>query len=206
MLWGFYAYGGDWNRYDGTDNNFLNNGLISPDRKPNPHMYEVGHIQQSIWVTPVDLANGKINVYNENFFRDLSSYYAEWQLVADGEVLQTGIIQDIQVAPQQTKQIQLSYNTNEICPNKELLLNIAFKLKKAETLLPAGHIVAKNQLAIRPYQAPKLDIQNRQRSNLATVIPTIKDNDNFYLIVEGENFRLDFFKKDGFRQFYFSLF
>ena len=79
---------------------------------------------------------------------------------------------------EETKQIQLSYNTNEICPNKELLLNIAFKLKKAETLLPAGHIVAKNQLAIRPYQAPKLDIQNRQRSNLATIIPTIKDNDN----------------------------
>ena len=194
----FYAYGGDWNRYDGTDNNFLNNGLISPDRKPNPHMYEVGHIHQSIWVTPSDLANGKVNIYNENFFRDLSNYYAEWQLLVNGEVLQTGIIQDIQVAPQQTKQIQLDYNTNGICSNKELLLNIAFKLKKAETLLPAGHVVAKNQLTIRPYQASTLDLQNKQKTNIATVIPTIKDNDLFYLIIEGENFRLDFNKKDGF--------
>ena len=42
-------YGGDFNRYDASDNNFLDNGLISPDRKPNPHMHEVGHIYQSIW-------------------------------------------------------------------------------------------------------------------------------------------------------------
>ena len=38
-----YAYGGDFNRFDASDNNFCDNGLISPDRVPNPHMYEVGH-------------------------------------------------------------------------------------------------------------------------------------------------------------------
>ena len=65
-------------------------------------------------------------------------------------------------------------------------------------LLPAGHVVAKNQITIRPYQASTLDIQNKQKTNIATVIPTIKDNDLFYLIIEGENFRLDFNKKDGF--------
>ena len=36
-----YAYGGDYNRYDASDKNFNCNGLISPDRVPNPHMYEV---------------------------------------------------------------------------------------------------------------------------------------------------------------------
>ena len=194
----FYAYGGDWNRYDGSDNNFMNNGLISPDRKPNPHMYEVGYIQQSIWATPVDLVNGVINVYNENFFRDLSSYYAEWSLVANGEIVQTGLLQDLNVNPQQTKQIKLNYTIDGICPEKELLLNIAFKLKKAETLLPAGHVVAKNQLTVRPYKAPKLEIANKQQTNIAVVPPTIKDNDRYYLIVEGEDFRLDFERADGF--------
>lgn len=194
----FYAYGGDWNRYDGSDNNFMDNGLISPDRKPNPHMYEVGYIQQSIWATPVDLVNGVINVYNENFFRDLSSYYAEWSLVANGEVVQTGLLQDLNVNPQQTKQVKLNYTIDGICPEKELLLNIAFKLKKAETLLPAGHVVAKNQLTVRPYKAPKLEIANKQQINIAVVPPTIKDNDRYYLIVEGEDFRLDFERADGF--------
>ena len=194
----FYAYGGDWNRYDASDNNFMDNGLISPDRKPNPHMHEVGHIYQSIWVTPSDLANGVVNVYNENFFRNLDGYYAEWELLANGEVVQTGMIKDLEVAPQQTKSIKLNYSTDGICKCKELLLNVAFKLKKAETLLPAGYTVAKNQLTIRPYSAPKLDLQNVHQVNIATVIPTIKDNDINYLIVEGENFRIDFDKHDGF--------
>ena len=194
----FYAYGGDWNKYDASDNNFMDNGLISPDRKPNPHMHEVGHIYQSIWVTPSDLANGVVNVYNENFFRNLDGYYAEWELLANGEVVQTGMVKDLEVAPQQTKSIKLNYSTEGICKCKELLLNVAFKLKKAETLLPAGYTVAKNQLTIRPYNAPKLDLQNVHQVNIETVIPTIKDNDINYLIVEGENFRMDFNKHDGF--------
>ena len=194
----FYAYGGDWNKYDASDNNFMDNGLISPDRKPNPHMHEVGHIYQSIWVTPSDLANGVVNVYNENFFRNMDSYYAEWELLADGDVLQTGMIKDLEVAPQQTKAVKLNYSTDGICKCKELLLNITFKLKNAEQLLPAGYTVAKNQLAIRPYEAKKLDIQNVTKTNIAPVLPTVKDNDQFYMIVAGENFRLDFDRNDGF--------
>lgn len=194
----FYAYGGDWNRYDASDNNFMDNGLISPDRKPNPHMYEVGHIYQSIWVTPSDLANGVVNVYNENFFRNLNNYYCEWELLANGEVLQTGMVKDLEVAPQQTRSVKLNYSTDGICKCKELLLNVAFKLKKAEPLLPAGFAVAKNQLVVRPYKAKELDIRNKQETNIATVAPTIKDNDVNYLIVEGEDFRIDFGKHDGF--------
>ena len=82
-----YGYGGDFNKYDASDNNFNNNGLISPDRRPNPHAHEVGYFYQSIWTTPADLAKGEIKVYNENFFRDLSAYYMEWQLLADAEVM-----------------------------------------------------------------------------------------------------------------------
>ena len=82
-----YAYGGDFNRFDASDNNFCDNGLISPDRVPNPHMYEVGHFYQNIWTTPADLSKGEVNVFNENFFRDLSAYYMEWQVQKDGKVM-----------------------------------------------------------------------------------------------------------------------
>ena len=194
----YYGYGGDFNRYDASDNNFLDNGLISPDRKPNPHMHEVGHIYQSIWVTPSDLASGVVNVYNENFFRDLSGYYAEWELLADGEVVQTGMVKDLEVAPQQTKSVKLNYTTDGICKCKELLLNVAFKLKKAETMLPAGYTVAKNQLVVRPYKAPELKLANVEKVNVATVTPVITENDYNYLIVTGENFRIEFNKHDGF--------
>jgi beta-galactosidase len=31
-----------------------------------------------------DAANGKIRVFNEYFFRDLSHLYLEWEMIADG--------------------------------------------------------------------------------------------------------------------------
>ena len=193
-----YGYGGDFNKYDASDNNFNDNGLISPDRRPNPHAHEVGYFYQSIWTTPGDLSKGEIKVYNEDFFRDLSAYYMEWQLLANGEVMQTGVVQDLNVAPQQTATLKLNLNTEKICPCKELLLNVTYKLKAAETLMPAGSTVAYDQLTIRPYTAKALELKNQKASNLDIVVPVIKDNDHNYLIVEGENFIIEFNKHNGY--------
>lgn len=144
-----YTYGGDFNLYDGSDNNFNCNGLISPDRVLNPHMYEVKKVYQSIWTTPVDLQQGLVNVYNENFFTDLSDYYMEWQILADGEPVLSGVVGDLEVGPQETKQIALNYQLPQT--TQELLLNVAYKLKKAKQLIPAGYVLAEDQLTIQPY-------------------------------------------------------
>ncbi|MDR2920027.1 MAG: DUF4981 domain-containing protein [Tannerella sp.] len=193
-----FGYGGDFNMYDPGDQNFCVNGLISPDRVPNPHMYEVGHIHQSIWTTPVDLEKGEVNIYNENFFIDLSGYYMEWQLLADGKVMRTGIVNDLKVAPQQTVKVKLDIRKESICEDKELLLNVAYRLKQAEPLLPAGFMVAKNQLAIRSYKAPELMICNATQANQVTNGPVIKDNDRNFLIIQGNEFVLNFNRQNGF--------
>ena len=193
-----YAYGGDFNDYDASDNNFCNNGLISPDRTPNPHAYEVAHFYQNIWTTPADLQKGEVKVFNENFFRDLSAYAMEWQLLADGEVIQSGVVSDLNVAPQQTAILKLNYDGTAVCPSKELLLNISYRLKNAETLMPAGHVVAKNQLTVRGYKAPALEVKNEVYSNIAEEVPVIKTNDANYLIVKGGNFLVEFNKNNGF--------
>ena len=198
----FYGYGGDFNRYDASDNNFQDNGLISPDRVPNPHAYEVGYIYQNIWVKPVDLQKGEIGIYNENFFRDLSDFYAEWQLLANGEVLQSGIINDLKVGPQQTVNQKLNYSLDNICPCKEVLLNVAFKLKNAETLLPAGHEVAHQQLTVREYKAPENLLTEKKIAHDYTSTPVVEDNDEYYLIVKGDNFHLDFARSNGYLSLY----
>ena len=198
----FYGYGGDFNRYDASDNNFQNNGLISPDRVPNPHAHEVGYIYQNIWVKPVDLQKGEISIYNENFFRDLSDFYAEWQLLANGEVLQSGIINDLKVGPQQTVNQKLNYTLDNICPCKEVLLNVAFKLKNTETLLPAGFAVAQQQLSVREYKAPENLLTEKKIAHDYTSAPVVEDNDSYYLIVKGENFHIDFERRSGYLSLY----
>ena len=191
-----YGYGGDFNRYDASDLNFCDNGLISPDRVPNPHMYEVGYFYQNIWTNPTDIKNGEISIFNEYFFRDLSAYYLEWQVLKGGEVMRSGRVEDLNVGPQQTAKIKLPIG--KTCQCTEWLLNVAYKLKNTEGLLPAGHTVAKQQLVLNPYKAPSMELKNQAKSNQDVVEPTVKDNDEQYLIVDGENFRIEFDKSNGY--------
>lgn len=191
-----YAYGGDFNRFDASDINFCNNGLISPDRIPNPHAYEVRHFYQNIWTTPANLKNGEINIFNEYFFRDLSAYYLEWEMLKDGKSVRCGRIDNLNVQPQQTAKIKL--NLGETDAEAEWLLNISYKLKNNEDLLPAGYTVAKEQLTLNPYKTPSMQLGNCELSNTETVAPEVQDNDRYYLIVSNDAFRVEFNKTNGY--------
>ncbi len=194
-----YAYGGDFNRFDGSDQNFCDNGLISPDRVPNPHMYEVGYFYQNIWTTlskKADNDDVEISIYNENFFRDLSAYYLEWEVLRAGKVMATGRVDDLNVAPQQTGKLTLALG--HYCKKNEALLNVVYKLKRNEGLLNGGHMVAKDQLVLTPYTAPSMELKNVTPVNVDVVVPTLKENEANYLIVMGENFRIEFNKRSGY--------
>lgn len=191
-----YAYGGDFNRFDASDINFCNNGLISPDRIPNPHAYEVRHFYQNIWTTPANLKNGEINIFNEYFFRDLSAYYLEWEMLKDGKSVRCGRIDNLNVQPQQTAKVKL--NLGETDAKAEWLLNISYKLKNNEDLLPARYTVAKEQLTLNPYKAPSMQLGNCELSNTETVAPEVQDNDRYYLIVSNDAFRVEFNRTNGY--------
>lgn len=195
-----YAYGGDFNRFDASDNNFCDNGLISPDRVPNPHMYEVGYFYQNIWTTSADLKAGELNVYNENFFRDLSAYALEWEVMKNGTVVRTGRVENLNVAPQQTAKIKL--DLGKTCACSEWLLNVRYVQKQREGLIPAGHIVAKDQLVLNEYKAPAMTLQNVTDMNIQTALPRIDDANSQCVMIEGENFNIQFAKADGFMDKY----
>lgn len=191
-----YAYGGDFNAFDASDNNFCDNGLISPDRKPNPHMYEVGYYYQNIWTTAGDLSKGEIKVYNENFFRDLSAYALEWELLKDGKAVRSGRIENLNVAPHKTETVRL--DLGKVCTCSEGLLNVKYIQKNREGLIPAGHVVAKAQLEVNPYKAPSMELKNVEQSNIAPVIPQVKNENYNRMVVEGEDFNIEFNKFNGY--------
>lgn len=195
-----YAYGGDFNRFDASDNNFCDNGLISPDRVPNPHMYEVGYFYQNIWTTAGDLSKGEVKVYNENFFRDLSAYRMEWELLKDGKPVRNGVVDRLEVAPQQTAAINLPIG--KVCNCGEWLLNVKYIQKNRENLVPAGHVVAKNQLVVKGYEAPAIKLENVAESNKSVVAPVVNDANVNCIEVTGETFNIQFDKKTGYMDSY----
>ena len=147
-----YCYGGDYNKYDPSDNNFNCNGILGPDRQMNPHAYEVAYQYQNIWTKMVNAETGEVSVHNENFFRDLSNYALAWSLEEDGVETQNGTIADLDVPAQQTRNFTIPYDKSKI-KGKEVFLNIDFRLKEAEPLLTAGQVMAYAQLPVVTKQA-----------------------------------------------------
>ena len=195
-----YGYDGDFEDYKTNDNNYSVKGLVSPDRRPNPHSYEVRYFYQNIWTTAGDLSKGEIKIYNENFFRDLSAYALEWELLKNGKVMRSGTVEHIECGPQQTVSLNLDWGKTE--GQGEWLLNVKYVQRDREGIIPPRHVVAKAQLALSPYTAPDLSLANDTPHYVQAVVPDVNDRNLAYLIVEGEDFRIRFNKQTGFMERY----
>ncbi|MEG0601769.1 MAG: glycoside hydrolase family 2 TIM barrel-domain containing protein [Mucinivorans sp.] len=176
-----YTYGGDYGRYTVDDYNFCSNGLVSPDRRPNPHAAEVAYIQQNIWATPVDLEKGIIEIYNENFFINLSNYAMTWELIHQGQVIERGVDENLSVQAQHRAKVVLPYTLPDNVAQGETLLNLSFTLKTADGLLPAGFQVAYEQMVIEPYKNFKNAVSPAK--GWLTIRPNTRA-----VMVEGEDF------------------
>lgn len=193
-----YQYGGDFNPYDPSDKNFCDNGLISPDRILNPHADEVGYFYQNIWATPVNLLKGEIAVYNENFFRDLSAYALHWVLLVNGEAVQTGTINELNIPAQKKVNMILPYDLSLAASQKEVVLNVYFKQKSQERLIEAGQTVAKAQMIIHEFESGIFTLANRSLSNQSVDIPSINNENKNTLRVRSESFAIDFNRENGY--------
>ncbi|MBA6153243.1 glycoside hydrolase family 2 TIM barrel-domain containing protein [Gelidibacter maritimus] len=183
-----FAYGGDFGP-EGTpsDNNFLNNGLVQPDRRPNPHIHEVAHIQQEIKFYENDLAKGVIDLKNWYFFRDLSNYKLNWEIIANGEVVESGTLETIDVAPQEKNAIKIPFNT-QLKTGVEYFLNVSASLKSDEPLLNAGYVVAYEQFKL---QEGKVQVPE------ATTASVSSKTQGDVITVTGDNFSIAFDQKVG---------
>ncbi len=191
-----YTYGGDYNSYDPSDNNFNCNGIIGPDRQLNPHAYEVAYQYQNIWAKAKgNLAETKtIEVYNENFFRDLSAYRLKWVVTVDGLPADFGLISDLDVKPQQTRTFEIPFKSELLeDDDTELMLNISFMLKNDEPLMKAGQEVAYNQLTIRPYKDKPFSLP----SATASKIKILDKKGTEDIIVSNDNFMVSFNRQTG---------
>ena len=148
-----YRYGGDYNDRDASDDSFCCNGVVAANRTPNPGAYEVKYQLRNIHTSAVDVRNGKVSVFNENFFIDLSKYYMEWSISADGRKVLSGRVENIDVEPQASGEVKLGYDAADIDALKadEIMLDVVYRLKSCDGLLEAGYDVAHDQIAIKSY-------------------------------------------------------
>jgi beta-galactosidase len=70
-------------------------------------------------------------------------------------------------------------------------------------LLPAGHPIAINQLAIKAYSPIEITLSNiKPDKNSAVVVPEIQNNNQKCTVIKGADFQIDFNKATGFIEKY----
>ena len=158
-----FTYGGDYGRYPASDYNFNCNGIIAPDRRLNPHAYEIQYWQQNVWIKYFDSVNGAFNVYNENFFKNIDDLNLTATIYANGVKLATVEIPETKgIAPQATKLIKsdaLKYAIGEAESKhgkEEITVNFAFASDGSQPLVDKGQVMARQQFIINDYKFDKV--------------------------------------------------
>lgn len=195
-----YAYGGDFGRFPASDNNFNCNGLVSPDRVPNPHAYEVQYYYQNIWTTLTDKNKGKVEIYNENFFEPISGITLYYVIEAEGEKVAEGTVDvsELKIKPQSRKSVTISAIAkalkNKKYAGKELVCNISYKLDSDTPLMKTGEIVAHDQFVLTDYQFVNTETLAAETADKAVEV----ENHSAYLVVKAKDINVTFDKGSGF--------
>ena len=193
-----FTYGGDYGRYPASDYNFNCNGIIAPNRRQNPHAYEIQYVLQNVWIKDFDAENGSFNVYNENFFKNIDDLNLTATLFANGEKLTTVAIPDTKgIAPQATKLVKSEALKSAIekaeaeHATEEITINFAFASDGSQPLVDKGQVMARQQIVLNGYEFDKVDAPANTGSKIEV------EETNSYVKVSAERMTVTIGKKTG---------
>lgn len=143
--------GYDFNSTSGVDygfqGNFLDNGIITPDRAWTAKLTEVKQVYQNVAFT--NLSNKTLTVKNKNCFTNLNVYDLVYQLLRDGRVVSEGKVEMPSVEPGATGTVSVPYNNALVTGDAEYLLNVSLCLKTANSWAQKGYDVANAQFSLQ---------------------------------------------------------
>ena len=176
----FYAYGGDYGENMPSDNSFLNNGIVFPDRSPQPALYEVKKAHEYINFKPQGInRHDELRILVENLydFTNLNRFDITAQIKADGKVLKTVTFSDLDVETHTGKLIRVSLKDIDYRENTEYFMILSATTKGAWGILPKGFEVAHEQIVLdKKYKANPVifktisDLNLEKDKNSITVI------------------------------------
>jgi beta-galactosidase len=175
----FWAYGGDFGDQP-NDGAFVTNGLVAADRKPHPHYFQVQKVYQYIdfkW----DKSNPeKLTILNRYDFTNTYEFDFEFEILVDGKISESGLINCPKILPGQSKEISIDLPTGINSKDGEVILNVYVKLKMATLWAETGFVIAKEQFGFKAFQP--------QEINATDEIPVVINNKSD-VVVEVQNFR-----------------
>lgn len=154
-----WSHGTDFKRgaaHEGESKHAASDGgvycLIFSDRSIQPEMHEVKKVQQYIGFKLLSAANAEVELENKYNFTNLNQFVGSWELLRNGEVVNSAAFAPIDVEPGDTAAGQLPLGALD--PGAEYLLNISYKLASDTLWAKAGHEVACEQFILQKATPP----------------------------------------------------
>ena len=184
----YWAIGGDFGDRP-TDYEFCINGLVAPDRKPNPHYYEAQKVHQNIDFKAIELQKGLFEITNRYHFTDLDAFNIHWAIQRDGETTQQGMLEGFSLAPGNSKQttIPLAKIKDQ---DAEYTINFWVTSGSVLNWAPKDFILAKEQFILQDYPYHKGFVSETNEK-----IDLEKSKEHF--LVKGQNFIVKFNRENG---------
>ena len=205
-----FTYGGDYGRYPASDYNFNCNGIIAPNRRLNPHAYEIQYYLQNVWIKNFDAANGAISIYNENFFRNIDDLKLSAAIYANGVKLSTLEIPGTKgIAPQATKLVKSDALKAAVAQaqaehaGEEIAVNFAFASDGSQPLVDKGQVMARQQFVVNEYKFDKVDTPAQavapasKKAKVQQASSIEVEETNSYVKVSAERMSVTIGKKTG---------
>lgn len=187
----YWAYGKDFHPTLPTDGNFLNNGLVDPNRVPHPHLYEVKKVYQPIYFSKFNLKQKSVTLHNRFDFTNAEKYLLRWKIEANGESYAQALQSIPSILPGKKKLIQLNLPKLPESSEKEFFITFEVIVDKPTPMLEAGH-----QIAFEQFQLP-ITVRDQSSNNKKknTRITQTEDKSSLHLV--SENIKVSFDKKTG---------
>lgn len=177
----FYAYGGDFGQDMPTDNSFLNNGIVFPDRTPQPALHEVRKVYEYINFKDKGInRHQELRIYVENLydFTDLDRFDFKIEIKANEKIIKSFKLDDIHLEPQLGKMLYIPLEDVEFKENTEYFAEIRAELKEGTRILPAGYRVAHEQILLQKFTKWK---SNQAKANASNPLQ-LKQENSYYKI------------------------
>lgn len=145
----YMASGGDFGDYP-NDGQFVMNGIMFGDLEPKPQYYEVKKVYQNIGVSAVDVKKSVFDIFNKNYFTDLSTDYdLAWSLWKNGVKESEGKLDFGRIPPRTHKRITLPYSMNSLRNDSEYFAKFQFVLKEDKPWADNNYVQAEEQILIK---------------------------------------------------------
>jgi len=150
-----WAYGGDFGDTP-NDANFCCDGLVWPDRRPHPAMWEHKYLAQPIALAPADRTGRRIRLTNRQDFRDLGWLRAECRWEVDGRLVARQGLPLPRLGPGESRILTVAPR-RALPAGREAFLTIEFRTAAATPWAAKDHVVAWQQLPVAlPARAPAI--------------------------------------------------